>query len=917
MDDLQATAKWANRILRPLTSIYRRLEKHQETLAIVAPEPKIGGNEKYANEPHELVTIETAPAQGSDSGSDADEGDPVWIPGKKLDQRHVKHRFSNRGGKNGKRRTRISIHSPEANRTLPGAIELATPLITGKRWEAPPSARSQGSAERPKDRNAQGQIQAFRDRYRLQKSPWQELLDQSGDTGFADIAHNFDRVLQNFLCNTRDYKPGAKEAEKKPGRGARSLMSMVARRLPEFIAREQEAQNEMEKDRDDDMCGAYFTELESFYAPHGKGWKPLREVVRAQGIYLVSTIIQNKWVTDSIACALIENCRYHEPDACEMLLSTFLSTCTTYPYPLARKPPIDSSMSGDPVRLLRKYASYGPAHRSYIFDELAKLLERGVLPPQWMSTKVWMSWMTRATISLSKEDDDCAAASRLIEAVLISSGHVQMAAGSTKGTRRTQRDKIRGRTTRVSSIGQADKPDMKGPCPVPVEDALSNHVTSLLAALCGMHISRSRTLDDWTELGRTKAGHIIEYLSYMMERVVEQKPLSWATTVSSHQLFRRGCILLADCLLQCNDALLEDDDEHMVPPVPSLEGLCEYLSTRSDLVKELALFVRQAFRCFGGAAESEGFDMGRDIRRMVSRLPHLSQLPCLSVLLGQVAVETAMQFAEGTGEPHDHLWAVEIQETIITLHSGKETSTESTNESGDPSQSRGFRWEESICEWVARTPASRRNHAPRVIRGRNSMTARPLSYIPCSTDSSSPVSERSTKSASSLTSSPSSTEPASVGVKRNIAVVESPPAPSAKRRRQDPVIVENPEVCRDGPLPTSIVNRSSVLQRVPSRRRILRETSNNHSGSLAAPTRTKPGNKVEVVIINQKANAASEEPPRPVPQPIEMQVHRTMERRRPGRERRSGVSKTTVREAPKPRTIIPCSDDSDDELSFL
>ncbi|CAI7571477.1 unnamed protein product [Penicillium pancosmium] len=881
MDDLQATAKWANRILRPLTSIYRRLEKHQETLAIIAAESKLEGTvNDNTNVTHIPSRLETVVDQGSIPGSDADEDDPVWIPGKQPDQRRVRHKFSNRGGKTTRRRTRISVHSPEASRTLPGAIELTTPLITGKRWEAPLSAQSQGSAEQPKTRKSQGQIEAFRDRYKLQKSPWQELLDQSGDTGFADIAHNLDRVLQNFLCNTRLHKETPSETKKKPERGARSLMSMAARRLPEFIAKEQELQDEMEEDKDDDMTGAYFTELESFYAPHGKGWRPLREAVRAQGIYLVSRMIYHKWVTGPISCALIEKCRYHEPDACEALLTTFLSTCNTYPFPLALNPTVDCSRPGDPLRLLRKYASYGPAHRSYIFDELTKLLKQGVLPPQWMSTKLWTSWMTRATISFSREDNDSAFASRLIEAVLVSSSDVQLAACFTQATRS------------LPDKGRAQH------------------------ALCGIHISRSRAIDDWAEADGTRAGHIINRTCYMVEKDMEQNPLPKATAVTSHQLFRRGCVIMANCLLHCNDAILENDDKYMIPSAPSLEGLCEYLSSRSDSVKELALLVQQTFRCFGGASSSDDPDMGRDVRRMVSRMPHLGKLPCLSALLGQVAVETAMHFAEGTDDPDDHLWAIEIQETVIALHNRKKASTDTSDQLEVRIQSRGYRWEESIGEWVARTPAAKPNPAPKVIRGRNSTTAKPLPYIPCSTDSSFSDSETSVRTASSLTSSPTSAESTSIGVKRSSAVTESSPTRPAKRRRPDPVIVENPEASRDAP---STVTRSSVSQREPTRRRILREMTDHHQANRLAPTRISSRNKVEVVIINQSGSAPSEEPPRPVPEPVQMQVHRTMERRRPGRREISGVSKSTVCEVPTRslRTAIPCSDESDDELSFL
>jgi len=912
MDDIQPTARWANRMLRPLTSIYHRLERHHETLAIIAAESRIKDQSEDINM-HGRGIAESVTAGDTLSGSDADEDDPVWIPGKKPEQRRIRHKYSGRGqGTGGRKRTRLSIHSPEALRTLPGAIELATPLITGKRWEIPSSAQSQLSVEGGKGTTEKGQQQPFRDRYSLHKSPWQALLDQSDDSGFADIAHNLDRVFQNFLCNTRIGKHDQKGTSAKRERGARSLLSMVARSLPEFIASEQEAQYDMEQDGDENMCDAYFTELESFYAPHGRGWKPLREAVRAQGIYLVSTMIQNKWVTDPIACALIEKCGYHELDACESLLSTFLSTRTKYSYPLALKP-VTEPRIGDPVELLRKYTHYGQASRSFIFDELSKLLMRGVLPPEWMATKHWTGWVTRATIAFSKGDHDCAAASRLIEAVVVSASDIHPTAEASKpdrGLPAAKRHAARGRATRASCEASTGKPDLSRSCPLPVEDALSNHITSLLAALCGMHISRSRDLEDVDALSGTKAGYIINCLSFTLEKDMASRPISHITNLTLHQLFRRGCVVLANCLLECNDAALASDRPCVVVPSPGLENHCKILASRADLVKELALFVRQAFRCFRSATDDERLYTAQEIRRIISQFPRLADVSSLSTLLNQVAIEAAMGFAEDTGEPDDHLWAVEIQETVLALQNGNESSSESTDETDEQEQRRGYRWEESIGEWVARTPTAKANPVPNVfIRRRTSTATIQMPCIPCSTDSSSPESDEFEEAASSLTSSPSSL--GTVG-KRNFDELDSSPLRPIKRRSAREDMIENTEDRRCESRSSSLDLRSPSLEPVPRRRRILREMSNYNTNSRAGPAITKPASKVEIVIFNKMRARVSEEPAQTSPEPDEKEVHRAVRRLRT-----SQLPTVAVRPVPQRRSIIPCSDDSDDELSFL
>jgi hypothetical protein len=921
MEDTQCTAKWANRVLRPLTSVCRRIAKHKETLLMIATESK----------PHEKAEETDASALETElkaesrrycSGSDLDpdETDPAWIPGRKSERRRARHKYSSKAEENGgKKRNRLSIRSPETPRTLPGAIQVATPLITGRGWEMPSSAQSQRSAGQVNQNTQPPQPQAFRDRYSLHKSPWQELLDQSGDPGFADIARNLDRVLQNFLCNTAISRREGKLLPEDPRRGARSLMSMVVRSLPGFIAKEQEEQDELDEDGDEDMCDAYFTELEAYYAPYGNGWKPLREAVRAQGIYLVSTMIQNHWINDAIACALIEKCRSFAPEESDSLLSTLLSTRNSYSYPQGVRPTVDHDPS-DPIRLLRKYAHHGVASRSYIFDELAKLLLRGVLPPEWMGTELWTSWMTRATISFSKQDEDYPAASRLIEAVLFSASDVrpvsvaQCSPSKLSVKQKTSGD--RARTTRAASTTEWEPSNLMRPCPLQVEDALSNHVISLMAALCGMHISRSRAADDIDRADGTKASHLISYLYNALQRGLDSESVGQRPSTTPHQLLRRGCVLMAASLVQCNDTILLGDDQHMIAPTASVNDCAETIASRPNMIKELALFVQQAFRCLRvrPSAPDEPEHIGEDIRDMVSRLACLADTPGLSAFLGRSAAEAAMIFAEATGDPDDHVWAVDVQETVVTRQRQKKIVKDSSEEPEQSSQDIGlFRWEDSIGEWVARTPVSKgKPIIAQMAQRPTRMLSSPVPYIACSTDteSSSPEHDCFPDSASSLASSPPP-----LAMKRTLDDVDASFMQPRKRRRPTPVVIVDSGEQRDrrqSPTPT----RSNSTVQPIARRDILRERSINIT-RRTAPATTQ-ASKIEVVIINNKESSRRQPVIRPILERVEKQVHRTVERRRSTRHPVSTMR--PIVEPPLPRrTAIPCSQDgdSDDELSFF
>lgn len=911
MEDVSITAKWANRVLRPLTSISRRLEKHQAKLSVAAESKQREAAEHHEAPSPTVMRRELRAENPLGSDAEPEGNDPAWIPGTTLERRRARLKYSSRSENTaGTKRKRLSIHSPEAPRTLPGAIEVATPLITGKRWEMPSSAQSHGSTGPADTVIHPPPPPVFRGRNPRYKSPWQELLEQAGDEDLAHIAHNLDRVFQNFLLSTQKVKREVNPINQETRRGARSLMSMVVRRLPDFIAKEQEAQDDLDEDGDEDMCDAYFTELEAYYAPHGTGWEPLREAVRAQGINLVARMMKHNWITDSIACALIEKSRSIAPDESDLLLSTLLSTRANYPYPQALKPLASSDTPGDPILLLRKYAHHGVANRSYIFDELAKLLSRGVLPSEWMGTKPWTMWMTRATISFSKDDTDCPAASRLIEAVILSASNVRSSVAGTswisKQKQPLQGKAVRMRATRAASTANLEDTTIVQFCPTQVTDALSNHVISLIAVLCGIHISRSRNSDDIQSMNGPKASRIIGYLHFALQQDEKSRTSVRQSDITPYQLLRRGCILLATSLVQCNDTIIKQ--EHTTyASISSIDSCASAITSRPDMIKELALLVQQAFRCLRADSGDEPQRVSEDIRRMVSELASAGETPTMCTFLGQVATEAAMSFAEATADPDDHVWAVEVQETVASSQAQEERDRETSEEPASSSQRNGlFRWEESIGEWVESTPAMKKtlNIAP---KGRTPrMLSSPVPCIPCSTDCSSTGSDNSRES--SVTAS----SPPPLPSKRAFEDTDASHAQPNKRPRPAPVVVIENEAVRPKRASPGTTTPNPRVESA-TRREILRERSANLTRRIVPTTRQVP----KVVIINSHENRPSQRPVRPSPERGERQIHRTVERRRSAYP--SVKTRSNVRQRSPEQAVIPCSQDSDsdDELSFL
>lgn len=959
MEDIRPTAKWANRMLRPLTSIYHRLEKHNEIVTSVLVS-KAREKEKASAAPDAEqrtrpsrkagvtagATSTTTTKRGCSYSDDEEPNDPAWIPGKPMDKRRIRHNYSTRGrGVNGagpRRRSRLLIRSPEAPKTLPGAIEIATPLITGKirgaLAESSPSLRMQlfqghladgvhnGPGE-PAENRKPGRTK--NSSFRPYHGSWKEVLDQSGDPGLADIAHLLDRIFLKFLGNTRPSPPEGQEDG--PQKGARSLLSMTVRRLPEFIAEEQRIQDESEEDGDVDMCDAYFTELEAAYASSGNGWLPLREAVRAQGIYLVSGMIQQRWITSHVACRLLDEClSQQELDAFESLQTKLLASVDEYHYPSRLDPAQPSGHCDDPIQILGKYYLQHPARHTYVFEELTRLLTRGAMPPEWMVTMWWKKSVDKAIKLVSTEGCGYAAARRLIEAVILSSAGIFSKYDSKlllKENRNEAPRTIRPRGTRTSTSLMSWLSNNQSSCPIPIQDALSNLVSSLLTALCGMCIARSKAPDVVESSAVLKTRDMVNHLAFTVQRAVGNGAVVREVEQQVFQSLRRGYVLLADCTLQCGRSVTPEIIYHSESVSrQNIESFFQTLAAREDVVRDLARLVSQVFHHSGHAQNRALMRTPREIRARVSELAHLTSATGVMFLLGKVTVEVAMALAEGTLDPDDHTWAVEIQETVASSQQG-----DGFQQSPSSSQkiSSLYRWEDSIGEWVARTPAAK----PRVVttniatRPQVRRRGRPR-IIACSTSSSSASSICSEKSISSVTSSAPS-----VSRKRPCTSQDSDPRPfkktyntrSAERgvgKESDWTNSPDGSPCQfssgAGHVPVAARTRTAVKDE-------LRQTSAGQEGATRSRrtgnTPVGPIPAIEVVIVNKNSRESDyEATPKDHTKPV----------KRPARHS-SIIPRASInysdrrRSAPAPiirrRTTatIPYSqdDDSDDELSFL
>ncbi|KAL1973976.1 hypothetical protein VTN31DRAFT_5536 [Thermomyces dupontii] len=710
MDDFHATAKWANRVLRPLNSLYHRLEKYRKSQVVDASQQRTPPDASHENS-LSVTNIASAMRRDQDldlSDSECSDRDPLWLP-RQPEKRRIKHKYVERGEKGrGRRRTRSILRSPEVLKTLPGAIEIATPLITGKsRDRAEVLVETQNSDFQLQRREHGTTSRSRRGSSRKSRFPqpdplWKATLDSENDATYVDIIRRLDTLFLNFLEKTRTSDA---QCPRSAG-GSRSLLSTVMRRLPDFIAEEQRLQDELEEE-DVDMADAYFTELEAAYGSSTKGWQPLREAVRSQGISLVQDMMQKQMITKPSSLALIGRCiKEGENDAAEKLLSHQLGKIADYNHPDAFEPWRSTQSAHDPIRLLHAYWKQS-GRDAYVFDELATLISRGALPPEWMVTTPWRPCMTSATNAVSNDGSESASATRLLEAVVLSACGICNDARN----RSSSNPAVGARQTRVSkSAAYAQR--LVG-CPLYVQNALSNLVASIIVALCGMHFVRAT---EAVPGGREFSVRMMRFLDRMADVIQKNLRLDLCQSeedIPPPHMQRRGYVFVGHYLMRCGrDRRKLFDAGCNAILMDHLEPFFGMVCQAPSMVREISTVAVDVIRC----CEKGERDQCRRARHLCSALIKFYDLDLknIALFLGKIAVEVALESAETSQDPEDHAWAADIQEILqneqkrLAQRESGHIKTPSTDLSLQP-----FRWEESIGEWIAKTPLDQTKNAQR------------------------------------------------------------------------------------------------------------------------------------------------------------------------------------------------------------
>ena len=569
------------------------------------------------------------------------------------------------------------------------------------------------------------------------------------------------QALDNLLQSTTLRQPrnccaGFPVAPDKPHceKGSRSLLATCARRVPDYIALEEEWRHEEEDSADDtDVLAEVYAELEAYGSCEGQGWSYLRETVRAHGVNLLC-----KALRDGVFQRLIADC-----GTLNLVFESFILICSTNEASSEMEMLLNAM---DEARLLPDYSSDGtgacvynfipmpnsinsslfeatadsvlPIARSrtvclnrpnILYEMLSKSMENKGLPVTWLATRSFMDeiWPTMIK-SLSNINHNYISAIKLLEiSIMRCCGLTSIKTGSCGGNEAKDLTQSCQPIEFVNDDRQYNREEAASRY---LEDALSNTVLSLCTVVSSVILASVSKSQGQVETGSPSflwaMGYVSSEFFYRLSHLQHQNRSGFS---SQNHAARITTVTAANIILAAKlpgylpnlKELLKPTEDHFHRNSITLQG-SKY---NSDLPDGSNNIIYAIASCCARAAGSGGFEHLRNIINAVLKFTRkLSSLRYSAWYMNKLCLEAAVAFAERSECAAHAAYAHEIERSLGTLESvhSRKPTTRSNQFAADvtpsrpqaisqtPSQQRpsmrGFRWEEGICEWIAATPAS-------------------------------------------------------------------------------------------------------------------------------------------------------------------------------------------------------------------
>lgn len=705
---LSMSAPWTtsrcNRLLRPLSSRIALLRRHREHKDLQSRSTQVEVSEKDLK-PRRKVEDNSCHIPPIFQPQPSKQDDPEWTPDHEPRKR-LKRTYSSRNGLQKRtqseaghghaiplRRTPFTLQVPVVDPQVSLSCGVPTPgqnSGVGARFRRSVSVTDQDGVpmEITRPRRAQIKPALTRESFRrLAKSisPDEWMLYSGIYTG-----------LDALLKATAKYRP-------QPVPGARSLFASCLRKVPEYIAEEERwIEKEHDEDENTDISSTIYGELESLGAGESTGWKPLREIVRAHGIAMVGDAIKDGTIRPGIARGLAILCLQASAHVeADLLLDSWLCTIRRLAKPLRLTD--DLFETSIYMRTLRDTTGLNDRWR-FMHKSLTRLLTQGIVPVEWMSCRSMVTCWNQAARSITSQDESAAEAVTLVRTVVslsyqdtitLNSSPVRMHRLSSRaGSLPLQAQKSMDAQT-VSDDYTGNSTEPRTPEDAKIMADFTGTVSRVMAILLSINTMYAE------EEGAPAAVRHSFMQELLLTLAIDAHQLETTTLGSANAT--RICLPLLSYVLMVQHDVKHIHDQLCITFLTTI-GRVESQSTQ---IGTLASFLCAIAHCCEKNGQKAGFDY---MQSMVQRLLQLSEHSACNRSsqrsISRLGTEAAFEFAEQASRQEHLDWALEVEETI-ELDSATASGQQQIRTPAQVTQKKGsgFRWEEGICEWVAKTPA--------------------------------------------------------------------------------------------------------------------------------------------------------------------------------------------------------------------
>ncbi|KAI2630465.1 hypothetical protein GGS21DRAFT_202611 [Xylaria nigripes] len=418
------TTARCHRLLRPLVSRIASLRREVSVCrqvtpssAISAPSSRTGG--RYEEEPGAesewLMPRKKRPRLTYSQRRGPQPAPPQQQGG--LDQTQLGQQGNQDGNTSSASGSKACVKRPfrsvqperQPKATVPGEIAASTPLLKRARGMLASSPVARARETDP----ASNQPDLDRARRTKTGPGAQKRLDERLFRLRERLAHNyanFEAIYRSVEALLRATRPGDIHGIG-VARGPRSLMEMCLRRVPQYIV-ELESWEKLEAEQSGtistldevDTSAQIYNELEAFGT--NVGWRHLRVVVRADGMNAVKQGIKESLFGDEFSLLIVDLCvLLGAVDEAEDLIAALVDR--QYPQPASTDSDFTQSPALQPLVRLNSFAHQNQRTPS-LFRQYTSLLSSGRLPIEWLATsgfeRIWSS-ATRALASTDHSSD--------------------------------------------------------------------------------------------------------------------------------------------------------------------------------------------------------------------------------------------------------------------------------------------------------------------------------------------------------------------------------------------------------------------------------------------------------------------------------------------------------------------------------